>query len=343
MTAIFRVGIAGHGIVGRIRHRVCNAHPNLHVVAVCDRTLEVGVDEGGVRTWTTFEQLLEEELDVLFVCLPNYMVPDVTIAGLKKGLHIFCEKPPGRDVGDIRRVIEAHKGYPDQRLMYGFNHRYHDSVRQALEIIKSGELGRVLDMRGVYGKSKIIKYDRKEWRCVRAKSGGGILLDQGIHMLDLMRLFAGEFTQVSSYVSNDFWGHDVEDNAYILMRTDDGKVAMLHSSATQWRHHFRLEINLSAGSIALSGLLTASRTYGAETLVVRYPGEDDRGDPRETTWRFNQDPSWEREVADFVKAVQDDKPIIFGSSDEALKTMQLVYRIYCADPAWKARYNLSEE
>ncbi len=343
MSTIYRVGIAGHGTVGRIRHRVCNAHPNLHVVAVCDQSLDIGVTEGGVRTWTTFEQLLEEELDVLFVCLPNYMVPDVTIAGLHKGLHIFCEKPPGRDVSDIRRVIEVHKGYPDQRLMYGFNHRYHDSVMEALSIIQSGELGRVLDMRGVYGKSKIIQYDRKEWRCVREKSGGGILLDQGIHMLDLMRLFAGEFTQVTSHISSDFWGHDVEDNAWVLMRTEDGKVAMLHSSATQWRHHFRLEINLSKGALVLSGLLTSTRSYGAEQLTVRYPGEDDRGDPQETTWRFNQDPSWEREVADFVKAVQDGTPIKFGTSDEALKTMQLVYRIYCADPVWKARHNLSEE
>ena len=130
--------------------------------------------------------------------------------------------------------------------MYGFNHRYHDSVMDAIKIIHNNDLGEVISLRGIYGKSKIINY-KSNWRTKRSIAGGGILLDQGIHMVDMMRLFGGEFVDVHSFVSNNFWKHDVEDNAYAIMKTDNGVVAMLHSSATQWRHRFNLEINLSRG------------------------------------------------------------------------------------------------
>ena len=231
-----------------------------------------------------YRALLGEALDVLFVCLPNYLAPEVTMAGLERGLHVFCEKPPGRTVADIASVIECERRHPGLKLMYGFNHRYHDSVRDALKLIQSGELGKVINLRGVYGKSKMIRFD-SDWRTVRAMSGGGILLDQGIHMVDMMRLFAGEFTEIHSFVSNDYWHHDVEDNAYALMRTADGVVAMLHSSATQWRHRFHLDITLARGMISLAGILSSTKSYGAETITVAWAGSDDGGDPKEQTDR----------------------------------------------------------
>ena len=170
-----------------------------------------------------------------------------------------------------------------------------------------------------------------------------ILLDQGIHMVDLLRLFAGEFTKIHSFVTNDFWNHDVEDNAYALMRTADGKIAILHSSATQWRHRFNLEITLERGAITLSGILSGSKSYGAETITVASTEGDDVGDPKEQTTRYNHDPSWADEIDEIADAIINDKPIIHGSSDDAMKTMQLVYQIYCADPEWKERWGLSDE
>jgi predicted dehydrogenase len=338
-----RVGIAGYGVVGKRRRVFIDLHPRLETVAVCDRVFESsGTFEDGVRYHTNYRDLLNEELDVLFVCLTNDIAPDVTIAGLEQGLHVFCEKPPGRDLNDVVRVIRCERRHPGLKLKYGFNHRYHDSVRDALQLVRSGALGRPLDLRGVYGKSKIISFN-SDWRTKRAMAGGGILLDQGIHMLDLMRLFAGDFAEVRSYVSNAYWGHDVEDNAYALMRTVDGVVALLHSSATQWRHRFQLDITLERGMIILSGILSGTMSYGAETMTVAYKGEDDRGDPRETTTRYNQDNSWRDEIAEFADAVLSDRPILDGSSLEALRTMQLVYRIYCADPAWSAAYGLSDQ
>jgi predicted dehydrogenase len=344
VTEPLKVGIAGYGVVGNRRRQVIDKHSDMKVVAVCDQKLGGdGVFDDGVKYFSAYGPLLDEELDVLFVCLTNDLNPDVSIAGLERGLHVFCEKPPGRDVGDVTRVIACHQKHQDLKLKYGFNHRYHDSVLDALRLVQSGELGKVINLRGLYGKSQLITFGQSSWRTDRNLSGGGVLLDQGIHMVDLLRLFAGEFVDVNSFISNGHWNHDVEDNAYALMRTEAGIVAMLHSSATQWRHRFNLEISLELGSITLSGILSGSKSYGAETMTVARTAGDDMGDPREETTRYNKDTSWADEVAEFAAAIQDDAPITNGSAKDALKTMELVYRIYCADSEWKAKWGLSAD
>lgn len=336
------VGIAGYGVVGKRRRHFIDRHPRLRTVAVCDRTFPAdGVLPDGVRHYRDYRSLLAEPLDVLFVCLTNDISPEVTMAGLDHGLHVFCEKPPGRTVQDVVDVIRCERRHPGLKLKYGFNHRYHDSVREALRLVRSGELGALINLRGVYGKSRMLSF-ASDWRTIRALAGGGILLDQGIHMVDLMRMFAGDFAEIHSYVSNGFWHHDVEDNAYALMRTADGIVAMLHSSATQWRHRFHLEMALTRGTIILAGILSGSKSYGAETITVARTGDHDAGDPLETTTRYNTDNSWQDEIADFASAILDDRPVADGSSVEALKTMHLVYRIYCADPDWRGRYALTD-
>ena len=343
MTDKLKVGIAGYGVVGKRRREVIDAHPALKTVAVSDRRLKGdGAFDDGVRYFDDYRKLLDEKLDVLFVCLTNDINPDATIGGLQRDMHVFCEKPPGRDVADVKRVIEVEKSKPGLTLKYGFNHRYHDSVRDALEITRAGELGEVINLRAVYGKSQLITFNQSSWRTERNLAGGGVLLDQGIHMVDLLRLFAGEFVDVHSFVSNGVWNHEVEDNAYALMRTADGKVAMLHSSASQWRHRFGLEITLTKGALTLAGILSGSKSYGAETLTIARTTGDDMGDPKEETRRYNRDPSWADEVAEFVDAVLGGRPIANGSSDDALRTMRLVYRIYCADPEWKDRWGLSD-
>lgn len=345
MRTPLRVGVAGYGVVGRRRHGFIDKRDDMKVVAVCDRTFEGQATlENGTPCHSDHTQLLNEDLDVLFVCISNDKAAEVTVAGLQKGLHVFCEKPPGRDVADIARVIACEKKHPGLKLMYGFNHRYHHSVREALKLVRSGELGDIVNLRGIYGKSRLVTYGQDtDWRVSRELAGGGILLDQGIHMVDLLRLFAGEFTEIHSFISNDFWKHDVEDNAYAIMRTTDGKVAMLHSSGTQWRHRFHLDIALSKGNIILSGILSGTKSYGDETLIVARITGDERGDPVEVTTHYDDDPSWADEISEFCEAVLQDKPIVKGSSEEALKTMQMVYRIYCADPEWRARWGLNSE
>lgn len=337
-----RAGIAGFGVIGKRRKECIDRHPQLRVMAMCDQTFSgEGLFPDGIRYYRDYKRLLTEDLDVLFVCLTNDVAAEVTIAGLEAGLHVFCEKPPGRNVEDIVRVIGFERRRPALKLMYGFNHRYHSSVQDALQILRSGELGRVINMRGVYGKAKLITFDQPPWRTQRTIAGGGVLLDQGIHIVDLMCLFGGDFSEVHSFISNNHWGYDVEDNAYALMRTADGVVGMLHSSATQWRHRFHLDINLERGSLIMGGILSGSKSYGAETLtVVRADPDNDRGDPKEEVTDYIKDPSWADEVIVFADAILNDTPIPSGTSEDALRTMQLVFKIYYADAAWRETYNI---
>jgi predicted dehydrogenase len=337
-----RVGIAGYGIVGKRRHACIDRNSGFELVGVCDRSFNgVGSLSDGVNYYSNYSDLLKQDIDVLVVCLTNEVAAQVTIDALDLGLHVFCEKPPGRNVEDIVRVIEHEKRQTNVKLMYGFNHRYHDSVQDALRIINSQELGKIINMRGIYGKSKLVTFDQSDWRTKREIAGGGVLLDQGIHMVDLMRLFAGEFTDVQSFISNSHWGFDVEDNAYALMRTDDGVIGMLNSSATQWRHRFNLDINLEGGSVILAGILSGTKSYGAETLtVVTVDHNSDNGDPREQVTRYNRDSSWQDEVDLFLRYIVNNEKVGSGSSLDALNTMKLVYRIYYADPSWRDLYHI---
>ena len=344
MTKKLKVGIAGYGVVGKRRRECVDQNKFLEIIAVCDQIFQ---DEvlivDGVRRYKNYKKLLEEDLDILIVCLTNDIAPEVTIAALNLGIHVFCEKPPGRNVSDIIQVIDVEKKNPNLKLMYGFNHRYHHSVQDALKLVHSGELGNIINIRGVYGKAKLITFNQPDWRTKREISGGGVLLDQGIHMIDLIRLFGGEFESIHSFVSNSHWGHNVEDNAYVLMKTSDGIVAMMHSSATQWRHRFNLDINLEKGSVILGGILSGTKSYGAETLtVVQADPENDLGDPMEQITRYNKDPSWSAEIDEFIKCIIEDKIVINGTSDDALQTMKLVYEIYYADSSWREKYDIPD-
>ena len=223
--------------------------------------------------------------------------------------------------------------------MYGFNHRFHASIIDAINIIRNGSLGKVVNLRGIYGKSNMISFNQTDWRTKRSESGGGILLDQGIHMLDLMRYFAGDFTSVHSFISNSFWNFDVEDNAYVMMKSDTGIVAQLMSSATQWQHTFNLNITLENGSLVLGGLRTSSKSYGEETLRIISSDPEKLNTKLQVEERsYDEDISWDEEIKCFAGVLLNSDNIENGSIDEALKIMELIETIYKADPEWKAKY-----
>lgn len=336
----FKVGIAGYGVVGKRRRFYIDRHPSLKTVAVCDQTFEGnGMMLENVRCYHDYREMLKEDLDILFVSVPNYLAPEVTIAGLEQGLHVFCEKPPGRTPQDVEQVIEIEKKYPDLILKYGFNHRYHDSVKEALRIIQSGQMGEIINLRGVYGKSKIVPFVG-QWRAERKYAGGGILLDQGIHMVDLMRLFCGDFTEVKSFVSNQYWNLDVEDNAYALMKSERGGIAILHSSATQWQHQFSLLITLTEGYLELRGILSGSKSYGQEELLMGRRNESVTGTQQEEKITYLEDDSWQDEIQEFADAILRREPVKFGTSKDALEVMKLVYRIYWSDSKWQKMFDI---
>jgi predicted dehydrogenase len=343
MAESLRVGIAGYGVVGTRRRQHIDAHPRMRTVAVCDQKFERACQlADGLPAFPDYRQLLEQRLDAVFISLPNYLAPEVTIASLERGLHVFCEKPPGRTLEDIEEIVRVERAHPGLVLKYGFNHRYHDSVREALALVESGAFGQIINLRGVYGKSRVVPFEGS-WRAQRRFAGGGILLDQGIHMVDLIRLFGGEFTDVKSYVTNSYWSHDVEDNAYAILRAPDtGRIAMLHSSATQWQHRFCLELALTDGYLELRGILSGSKSYGQEQLVIGRRGDSPDGSDREEIRTFLQDHSWRDEVQEFARAILEGAPLASGTSADALETMRLVYRIYFADPEWRRSWSIRD-
>ncbi len=341
-----RVALAGFGVVGKRRYECLINHRDFEVVAAADKKFSSGSHNlEGVFLYDDYRALFNLDLDVLFVSLPNDAAPDATKLGIQNDLHVFCEKPPGRSVEDIQGVAQCYKKKKNLKVKYGFNHRYHDSIKDASKIINSGDMGRVINLRGVYGKSEFIPWPRpsneallragaEHWRTSRKISGGGILLDQGIHMVDLMRFFSSDFDEVKSFVSNSYWNHDVEDNAYAIMRSKDNVVAMLHSTATQWRHNFSLDIHLERGALLLSGILSGSKSYGDERLTIIYREENAGGSPRESSVKYIRDNSWQEEVNDFATDIVEDRTVLNGSIDDALATMSLVFKIYRSDSKW---------
>tara|TARA_B100000787_G_scaffold169862_1_gene162606 strand:- start:1195 stop:2217 length:1023 start_codon:yes stop_codon:yes gene_type:complete len=336
-----RVGIAGYGVVGKRRREFIDKNKSMKTVAVSDIIFKKdGEFSDGILFYKDFKKLLNAKLDILFVCLPNRYAPEATIMGLSNNLHVFCEKPPGRNVKDIKNVIKIEKKNKHLKLKYGFNHRYHKSIIEAKKIIDSGTFGEIINFRGVYGKSKIIPFSG-EWRSKRKEAGGGILLDQGIHMLDMILYFSNEFDKVYSFIANNFWNHDVEDNAYIMMKDKKGRVAMLHSTATEWRHKFRLEITLQKAQLELSGILSGSKSYGEEKLIITKRNTDNiNAKLIEKCHEYSIDESWKNEVDEFAENIVNKKPIINGNSKDALSVMKLIYKIYKSDKNWKKQFSL---
>lgn len=344
MADTLRVGIVGLGHMGRIRAREIARHPAMELIAGSDPNPAAAEAFPGILFSSDYRDVLNAGVDAVFVCTPNRFTPDVTIAALDAGKHVLCEKPPGRSISDINDIIAAEKRNPQCKLKFGFNHRYHAGVQEAKRIIGTGRLGHILWVRGVYGKSGGSGFE-ESWRNTKEVGGGGILLDQGIHMLDLFRFFCGDFVEVKSMVTNAYWNVEVEDNAFALLRDAAGRIAMLHSSSTQWKHRFNLEIYLSEGYLSINGLLTSSRSYGEETITVARRQFDEGfaiGKPREEVIYFDTDPSWELEVTDFAGCIQQDLPVSSGTSLDALKAMQLVYAIYDAD-GWPSNPNATPQ
>ena len=270
---------------------------------------------------------------MVFVCTPNYRIVPLVKSALLAGKHVFSEKPPAFTAKEMEGVIEVEKA-GNRKLMYGFNHRHHESVKKAKEEIASGEYGKILWMRGRYGKNVDEEFF-EGWRADPRKAGGGIFLDQGIHMLDLLLLFAGNFHEVKSFVSNVFWKLELEDNVFAIFRNNtNGIVASLHSTMTQWRHLFSLEIFLERGHFVLNGLKTTSGMYGDEELSV---ARNDHGGVHisETRHTYPIDTSWTSEIKDFIDAVTNDVPVGYGNSAEALKLMRVADAVYAADDSYR--------
>ncbi len=325
---MINVGIIGYGKMGKIRARAVKESGAGQVALAFDPVNDPAAD-GIARTATPEQVIGDPGIEALFICTPNHLNKPLTIAGLSAGKHVFCEKPPAFCANDIRevRAAEAASG---KKLMYGFNHRHHASIKKAKQAVDSGEYGRLLWMRGRYGKSVDANFFQS-WRAKKELAGGGILLDQGIHMLDLFLHFAGDFDVVQALVQHLYWNIDIEDNVFAqFMNTRTGVAASLHSTMLQWRHLFSLEIFLEKGHIVLNGLKTSSGTYGEEALTI----ERNRCAPPEARWEqpecftYQTDTSWNSEIEYFFRAIQTNRRVELGNSSDALKLMTIMDKIY---------------
>jgi len=337
MGKIYKVGLIGYGKMGKIRASCAKDFTQLSLVALSDPQFKGKVD--GLAVVEDYRKLMGYKPDIVFVCIPNKFVPQTVCFFLNQGVHVFCEKPPGRCKEDVERMRQAEAGHPGVKLKFGFNHRYHQAVLDAKAIVDKKRLGKILWLRGVYGKGGGSRYD-KNWRNQRDISGGGILMDQGIHMVDLFRLFCGDFEEVKSFIGQHYWPVGVEDNAFVMMRNSRGQVGILHSSATQWKYMFSLEIYLEKGYITISGILSSTRNYGVETLKIARCLYDEQGyplpNPQESINYYDEDASWKLELEEFISCIEHNTPVQVGSSQEAYQTMCLIEQIYSADSAPEA-------
>jgi len=331
MNGLYKTCIVGYGYMGEIRKRTIEKHPLLTLAGICDANPDIRAKITDCPTYARYEDLLGRDVDVVFVCTPNSYSPEICIKSMDRGMHVFCEKPPGRNVQDVNDIIAAEKKNGKAKLMFGFNHRFHPGVMRAKAVISTGKLGTIINIRGLYGKSGGVNF-RNSWRNQKEISGGGILLDQGIHMLDLFRYFCGDFELVKSFLSNSFWNFDVEDNAYVILMNKKGQNAFFHSSATMWKHTFRIDITLENGYIIVEGLLSKTGSYGREKIIIgRREFEDQTeavGNPSEEVTYFDKDLSWDLEVSEFVKCIDENIPVGNSNSEDALRVMEIIEKAY---------------
>jgi len=320
-----RVAVVGCGLMGSRRATVARqCGSEIVVVADIDlgRANMLAADLDCAATTDWLAAVTRDDVDAVVVSTTNDSLTPVTAAALGAGKHVLCEKPLGRDPVECCLALDAAKA-SGRVLQVGFNHRYHPAVSKALERAQHGDLGELVVLRCRYGHGGRPGYER-EWRADAAVAGGGELLDQGVHAIDLFCALGGTFDEAMGWVASSFWTTEVEDNAFALFRAKTGLVASLHVSWTQWRNLFSLEAFGRDGYLAVDGL---GGSYGPERLTFgRRPV--DEGLPIEEFSEFpGPDVSWEAEWKEFVGAVAEGRePQATGL--HALEAVRMVHAIY---------------
>ena len=326
MGDILQVGIIGAGHVGAKRAQAIAQSPGARLVAVADADAaraQAFAEAHACRALADGEALAAlPELDAVVVATPHQWLAPLSLAALEAGKHVLCEKPLARTAAEAELLVTASERR-GKRLKAGFNHRHHPAILEAHRRAAAGSIGRLLFLRCRYGHGGRLGYER-EWRADPAQSGGGELLDQGIHALDLFRWFLGDFTEVSAVLQQAFWPTLVEDNAFCLLRTEAGQVASLHASWTQWKNLFSFEVFGEHGYLIVEGL---GGSYGRERLVAgERPAEF--GAPAEQCFEYNGgDASWAAEWEEFAAAIREDRPPLADGRDgwQALRLAEAAY------------------
>jgi predicted dehydrogenase len=266
--------------------------------------------------------LAEVTCEAVVVATPHNLLAEITAAAVERGCHVLVEKPGARFAEEIEPLdlLAQTRGV---QVRIGFNHRYHRALRKAQELVRGGAVGELMFLRARYGHGGRIGYDR-EWRANPKFSGGGELIDQGAHLIDLARWFLGDFVEVQGFAHTFYWDMPVDDNAFMILHTADDKTAFLHASCTEWKNTFSFEIYGRGGKIDITGL---GGSYGTERIAF-YHMLPQMGPPETTIWEFPmEENSWATEFASFVadiRAKRSTEPTV----RDAIAVLRIIEQIY---------------
>lgn len=320
-----KVAIIGCGLIGDKRAKSFSGRATL--VACADINIEAARKFaerfGNIPYYSDAESLLKNiECDIVILSTSHNSLPVLLKTCLEHKKHVLVEKPAGRFAEELEQLSElATKN--KCKVHIGFNHRYHRAFIKAKEIFESGDLGVLMFIRARYGHGGRIGYN-KEWRSNPELSGGGELIDQGSHLIDLSRMFLGDFSEVNGIACNYFWDMPVDDNAFITLRTPIGQIAFLQASCTEWKNTFSFEIYGKNGKLEINGL---GGSYGTEKLTY-YKMLPEMGPPETYSWEYPMgDNSWEIEFEEFIADIKEDRNCSVGISD-AIANLKIINKIY---------------
>ena len=321
-----RVALIGCGLIGQ--KRLSNLPPGSVTVA-CDLNLErakklAAQSPGCLATDSVDQAVSAPDVDAVMVATVNSRLAPIALQAVQCGKHVLVEKPAAVTIAELDQLVAlaAREGV---QVRVGYNHRYHPACLKALEIFQSGALGPIMLVRGRYGQGGRLGYE-KEWRAEPKLSGGGELIDQGVHLIDLAGIFLGEFTQVEGHVATYYWDMPVDDNAFISLRNAAGATAWLHASCTEWKNLFSLEIYGRNAKLHWEGL---GGSYGLERLT-HYQMLPQMGPPDTITYEFPRgDESWKLEMAEFFEDIRLRRTPVPGLK-EARMALGVVEKVYAA-------------
>lgn len=298
------------------------------MLAVCDverdraLALAASLPSDVVVTDTAEAALATDGVELAVISTIHNALAPLTLLAIDAGCHVIVEKPGAAGLNALTEVAAAARNN-DRIVRVGYNHRFHPAVEKATSIVAGGEYGAVMHIRARYGHGGRPGYE-SEWRARRDLSGGGELLDQGVHLIDLVRVVSGEVSLAFAELRTSFWNTDVEDNAFVALRAADGTFAWLHASWTEWKNTFSFEIALERAKVELTGL---GGSYGTErcTLHAMLP---ELGPPMTTIWEWARaDESWARDTGDALGAIAG-RPAIGASLEDAVAVMRVVDEAY---------------
>lgn len=317
-----RVGIVGCGLIGQKR-ALAAAGQQVAIVADLDAgraaRLAAQVGAAAVADWRA---VVDSDVDIIVVATTHETLPVVAAAAADAGKHVLVEKPAGRNLAEVERVAAA-AAQSGRLVKVGFNHRFHPAMAKAHEIFTAGEIGPVMYIRGRYGHGGRVGYE-KEWRCMPEVSGGGELIDQGSHLIDLARWFMGDLTLDYAHVPTLFWDVKVDDNCFLALRGAGQSIAWLHATWTEWKNTFSFEIAGRDGKLTVDGL---GGSYGLERLTF-HRMLPEMGPPETSIWEYPfPDRSWEAEMAEFAAAVAEGRQPV-GNIHDAVAMHRIIDQAY---------------